>query len=97
MNKIDLANVLADKARLTKKNALEIVEQVFDSIVEALENGEEVKIANFGTFEIKTRKEHCIINSITKNRIKIDAQKSISFHASKSVKKLVNKEKVSIE
>lgn len=90
MNKKELSDALALKARINKKDAIEIVSSVFDIMMEALENGEEVKIAGFGIFESKQRKNRIGVNPITKEPIAIPAMKSITFKASKTAKDKIN-------
>lgn len=90
MNKIDLIDKVANAARITKKDAAEIVDVVFDSILEALASGDYAKIAGFGLFEVKDRATRKGMNPITKEDIVIPAQKAIVFHASKPAKDRVN-------
>ena len=87
MNKIELIDRVALKARITKKDAGEIIEK----ILEALESGDYAKIAGFGEFEVKGRIARKGMNPITKEEISIPAQKAIVFHASKPAKDRVNK------
>ncbi len=91
MNKIELAEKVAVTSRLTKKDALKTVEDVFMIILDTLEHGEEVKISQFGTFKVKNRKERTGINPITKEQITIISKKSLSFHPSLNVKERLNK------
>ena len=50
MNKRELLNAVADRAGMAQKNVKGIVEATFDVIAEALVNGEQVKVQEFGTF-----------------------------------------------
>ena len=54
--------------------------------IEALKEGEQVKIAGFGTFEVKTRAERKGLNPSTKEEIVIAPSKSVGFKASKTLK-----------
>ena len=56
MNKVELVELVAEKAHLTKKDAAVAVDAVFDGMVEALVKGEDVRIAGFGTVAVKERK-----------------------------------------
>lgn len=89
MNKNELAEKIAIKSRLTKKDSLKVIEDIFETILESLES-EEVKIAGFGTFKLKSHKERKGINPITKEEILIHNYQSISFKPSKGVKKGFN-------
>ena len=83
-----LADNLAEKCG-SKKAATELVNDVFASIVEALEKGESVDIAGFGKFEVKERSARTGINPSTKESITIPAKKVPAFKASKTLKDAV--------
>lgn len=91
MNKKDLIeNIVLNNPTLTKKSVDEIVNSVFDNMVEALSNGETVDIFGFGKFEVTERKERDGINPATKERIRIKASKNVKFKPAKSLKDKVN-------
>ncbi len=90
MNKADLVEKVAAEARLTKKDAQYATEVVFEKILEALVNGEEVKIAGFGSFVVKERAARVGINPTTKEKIEIPAMKAVVFKAAKPAKDKVN-------
>ncbi|MDZ4384328.1 MAG: HU family DNA-binding protein, partial [Nitrospirota bacterium] len=48
MKKVDIANELYEKIGISKKEAMDIVELVLDTLKDSLKNGEIVKIAGFG-------------------------------------------------
>ena len=85
-NKKNLADVVAEKHDLTKKEAAEIVDLVFDTITDALKDGEKVDVTGFGKFEVKTRAARTGINPQTKEKIEIPASKVPGFKASKVLK-----------
>ena len=45
MNKVELADLVAERARLTKKDATVAVDALFEGIIEALVKGEEVRVS----------------------------------------------------
>ena len=55
MNKSELGERLADRTGMTKAAAKDAVDGVFDSIAEALADGEDVRILGFGTFATRER------------------------------------------
>lgn len=57
MNKNSLIAIVAEKNGIPKKQSKEIVESVFDSMSEALNNGDNVQIVGFGNFKVKERAE----------------------------------------
>jgi len=56
MNKNDLIGVVADGASITKAQAGEAVDAVFDAITKSLKKGDEVRLVGFGTFSVSKRK-----------------------------------------
>ena len=56
MNKKELIEKIAVEKGVTKVRAEEIVDVVFNTIVDELKSGEDVKIPGFGNFIVKTRK-----------------------------------------
>ena len=55
MNKVEMAGRLAARTGLSKAIVREGVDGVFAAIGDALANGEEVRIAGFGTFGTRSR------------------------------------------
>ena len=90
MNKEQIIVEVARRARLTKKDAALAVDAVFDTMLETLVNGEDVKVAGFGLFEVKKHKARVGMNPITKEPIDIPEMNAISFRASKGAKDKVN-------
>ncbi|MBQ9328390.1 MAG: HU family DNA-binding protein [Solobacterium sp.] len=89
VNKKAIAEAVAEKHNLTKKESSEIVDQVFDSVAEALKDGAKVDISGFGKFEVKVRAARTGINPQTKETIEIPESKVPGFKASKNLKDLV--------
>ena len=90
MNKKDLAGVVAEQARLTKKNAEVAINATFVAIGEALVAGEEVRIPGFGTFVVKERAARTGLNPSTREKIEIKESKAVGFKASKNLKDSLN-------
>ena len=86
MNKKVLAEVIAEKFDLTKVKSNEIVDTVFESMVDALADGQKVEISGFGKFEVKTRAARTGINLQTKETKEIPASNTPGFKASKNLK-----------
>ena len=55
VKKSDIAGRVADRIGLSQSAAGNAVEAVFEAVGEALANGEEVRIAGFGTFGTRNR------------------------------------------
>lgn len=89
INKKTLTETVADQHHLTKKEAAEIVDLVFNTMAEGLKDGNKVDITGFGKFEVKTRAARTGINPQTKESIEIPESKIPGFKASKNLKDLV--------
>jgi len=91
MNKGELVDVVADKAKVTKKQADAVLTAAIDSIMEAVSKGEKVTLVGFGSFEPRERKEREGRNPKTGEAMKIPATKVPAFSAGKLFKDLVAK------
>ena len=85
-NKKMLEETLSDNFKMTKKDALEIIDTLFNAMSDALVNGDRVDITGFGRFEVKTRAARKGVNPQTGEEIAIEATKIPGFKASKSLK-----------
>ena len=56
MTKADLVDLIYERIGSSKKEACEIVEEVFKIIEESLQRGEKVKISGFGNFVINEKR-----------------------------------------
>ena len=90
MKKIDVVEAVMKAANLeVKKQATEIVEAVFDTIVKSLSRGEEVAITGFGVFKIVKRAARMGVNPKTGEKIQIAASVKPKFRAGKFLKDAV--------
>jgi len=92
MNKSDLISVVAQKNDITKKDAEKIVLSVFDTIVDCVAKGEEVKLVGFGTFERRVRKERTGVDPRNHDPITIPESKVPAFKPGKVFKEIVEKQ-----
>ena len=90
MNKAEMADRLAARTALGKSVAKEAVDDVFAAIGDALANGEEVRIAGFGTFGTRSRPARTGRNPRTREAVSISASTSPTFKAGKTLKDAVN-------
>lgn len=90
MSKKDLIDAVSSKCELTKEKAGVAVDTVLQHIKEAMKNGEEVRIPDFGTFKVAKRKAREGRNPATGKTIQIPASKVPKFTPSKGLKDLIN-------
>jgi len=91
LNKRDLVEIVAEKARISKKDAQAAVDVSFEMIEKAVLKGEEVNISNFGVFAPKTRKTREGTHPKKHTRIVIEESRTVVFRPSKSLKAKLNK------
>lgn len=87
----DLIDLLAEKHKLSKKEAEAVVKGMFDLIEEALEREKYVKVKGLGTFKLTEvdRRESVDVN--TGERIEIQGHTKVSFTPDTSMKDQINK------
>jgi integration host factor subunit beta len=90
MNKLELISQLKKEANLTKSEASEIVRIFFDSMTEALANGERVEIRGLCSFFIKEYKSYTGRNPKTGEKVKIPPKKLPFFKCGKELKERVD-------
>lgn len=93
MTKLELANLIAKKAGLSKAAAEKALNATTAAIIDALAKGDKVTLVGFGTFEVAKRAARQGVNPKTRQPIKIKASKSAKFRAGKLLKDKVNKKK----
>jgi integration host factor subunit alpha len=89
VTRADLAANIQKTAGLTGTESYKIVDLFFNEIAESLIRGEEVKIANLGTFKILDKKERMGRNPKTGEPAVISARRVVSFRPSTEFRKKV--------
>lgn len=87
MNKAELAQALAEKLNISKREGEDMLNTLTDLITEALKKGEEVVLTGFGAFMSKTRAARTGVNPQNPTeKINIPAVKVPKFKAGKALK-----------
>lgn len=86
MNKEDLVKIVADKARITQKDAHEMIGTTIDVITHALSKGDKVTLVGFGTFQVRERAAREGRNPRTGAVLHINAKRSPVFVPGKLLK-----------
>ncbi|AZV44145.1 MULTISPECIES: HU family DNA-binding protein [Peribacillus] len=89
MNKTELINEVVAATEISKKDATKAVDAVFDTILEALKNGDKVQLIGFGNFEVRERAARKGRNPQTGEEIEIAASKVPAFKPGKALKDAV--------
>ena len=84
-----LAAILSDQHQLTKKQGLEMLDDLVGMITKHLKKGERVKIAGLGILQVRKRAARMGRNPATGEAIKIKASKKVAFRAAKDLKEAI--------
>ena len=90
LTKKEILNSLYMQIGLSKRILNTIFEDILNIITENLKKNKKVKIANFGTFEIRYKKKREGRNPKTKEKKIISERNVVIFKASKDFKKFIN-------
>jgi integration host factor subunit beta len=93
MTKADLVDRVAKEAEMTKKDAEQLVEIVFESIINSLNGGEKIELRGFGSFRVRERNARQGRNPKTGASVSIPAKRVAYFKPGKELKELINKGK----
>lgn len=77
---------------LSKNESSKILEFLIFQIIGSLKNGEDVKIANFGTFKLKDKNSRVGRNPKTMKEYKISARRVVRFKPSNLLIKKLNRQ-----
>lgn len=90
MTKAEIAQRIHEKTGLSKKESSDLLESVFSIIKSTLESGEKIKVAGFGNFEVKQKKDRKGRNPQTGASITIEARRVLTFKPSTIIKQAIN-------
>ena len=85
-----LLNRIHNRVGITKREAGTMVDSVFDTICQSLEDGDKVKISGFGNWEIREKDERPGRNPRTLQAITISSRRVVTFKASQVLKAALN-------
>ena len=79
LTKSDIADRLFNEVGLNKREAKEFVDAYFETIREALEGSENVKLSGFGNFQLREKNERPGRNPKPGEEIPISARRVVTF------------------
>ena len=91
MTKAELVDEIAEKADLTRKHSEVIVDAVFSSIIEALQEGDKIELRGFGSFRVRHRASRTGRNPKTGEGVQVPAKKVPYFKPGKELRELINR------
>ena len=90
VTRADLAEALYKEIGLSRSESAVLVESVFDNIIGALLKGENVKLAGFGTFSLRDKKERVVRNLKTGQAVPISSRRVLVFKASQVLRERID-------
>ena len=90
LTKKEIVNSIYMQLGLSRRILDVILEDILSIIVDNLKKNKKVKISNFGTFEIRYKKERIGRNPKTKEKKIISSRNVVLFKPSKDLKKYIN-------
>jgi len=90
VTKTEFVDQVADRARLSKKDAADAVEAFLETIEDALKRGSDVNLSGFGKFSVSDRSAREGRNPATGETIQIAASRVPKFTAGAALKKALN-------
>lgn len=86
MTKAELIHAAAKKTGMKIKDAEALTEAVFETMTEALQGGEKVTVAGFGSFSAKDRCGYLGRNPYTGEEMQIGACRRVTFTPGKNLR-----------
>ena len=86
MTKADLVEIVFEKVGLSKKEAQDIIEIIFDTVKNSFVEGESVKVPGFGTFNVRKKAARRGRNPQTGEELIISPRRVLTFKASNQFK-----------
>jgi DNA-binding protein HU-beta len=93
MNKVDLVRSAMERVELSRKDAVALVDGIFDDIANACVGSEAVKIPGFGQFKVRDRAARIARNPATGEPVKVPAKRVFKFLPAKALKEAVMSKK----
>jgi DNA-binding protein HU-beta len=89
MNKVDLVRSALERLEISRKDAVALVDGLFEDIQDAVVSGEPVKIPGFGQFKVRDRAARIARNPATGQPVKVPAKRVFKFLPAKALKEAV--------
>ncbi len=92
LTKIKIIEKLHNSIGLSRSECSSFLDAFFSKILHSLKEGENIKIANFGSFTIKNKNSRIGRNPKTKQEFTISARKVLKFKPSSTLINKINKQ-----
>jgi len=91
LTRASLSEAVYREIGLSLAESSELVDDVLEHVIQALEDGDNVKISSFGSFLVRQKKERIGRNPKTGVEVPITPRKVLSFRPSNLLKDKINK------
>jgi integration host factor subunit beta len=89
MTKKEMADAIAEEVNLPQMLVKEIIQRLFDGIIDTLEKEGRIELRNFGVFEVKKRKPRKARNPRTGEKLMVPAKLVVAFKPGLEMEKKV--------
>lgn len=86
MNRSELINIVAERGKMTRKNAEGVVATIFDSMVEAMRSGDRIELRGFGSFVVRNYRSYNGRNPRTGEKIQVRPKRLPFFKVGKALR-----------
>lgn len=86
MNNKGFIAALSEKMNLNQKETQTLANKLVDGMVNFMDEGNDVVVSGFGSFEVKKKNERVITNPSTGKRMLVPPKLTVNFKLSKSLK-----------
>src|SRR6056297_3599923 len=93
MNKLELISALKEESNISKADAAGVVQTFFDSMTEALAEGDRIEIRGLCSFFVKEYKSYLGRNPRTGEKVRVQGKKLPFFKCGKELRERVNKKR----
>jgi len=89
----ELSKRISQQAKISQKQAAEVLEATLDTIREALQSGDEVRLVGFGSFKVRQSAARKGVNPRDRKPIQVPAKERVRFFPGKELAEAVLKTK----
>lgn len=90
MNNKEFTTEMSRRLGLSAKDVANLVSELSAEISQHLENEDTISIQGFGTFEVKKKLEHVVVNPSTRQRMLVPPKMEIKYKPSAILKDKIN-------
>ncbi len=91
-----IEDVARQTPHISKKDTEVVVNTIFDSMIEALKEGDRIEIRGFGSFQVKIREAREGRNPKTGEPVHISAKRTPFFKVGKELKEMVDDAQIDV-